>query len=79
MTEGTWNTRDLPLLRAVVDTYEGWGRYLNSRHSHRAAHRARSWHGQMGPQTAQFTTFVFREVGQNIGRADDGGSAGGGL
>src|SRR5277367_5039476 len=33
----------------------------------------------MGPQTAQFTTFVFREVGQNIGRADDGGSAGGGL
>jgi hypothetical protein len=39
MTEGTWNTRDLPVLRAVVETNEGWGRYINSRHSHRAAHR----------------------------------------
>jgi hypothetical protein len=28
MTEGTWNQRDLPVLRAVVDIYEETGHYL---------------------------------------------------
>jgi len=28
MTEDTWNTRDLPVLRAVVDIYDDSGTYL---------------------------------------------------
>ena len=28
MTEDTWNTRDLPVLHAVVDIYEDSGTYL---------------------------------------------------
>jgi hypothetical protein len=28
MTEDTWNARDLPVLRAVVDIYDGSGTYL---------------------------------------------------
>jgi hypothetical protein len=75
MTEGTWNTRDLAMLRAVVDTYEGWGRYL----TRATAIERRTGLDHDTPSDGSIRNVVFREGGQNIGRADNGGSAGGGL